>query len=619
MKHLASVRELESPPFRSFMALVNAFASAHGLRVHTDWSKVWEYPWVWQSLQAIRLPGLKILDIGSELSPMPWFFASLGSSVSMVEKDPELFALWSGLRDRFGFDVDWRCAEGCGLPHHSDTFDVVTSFSVIEHIEDKAAAVDETVRVLKPGGLLCLTFDVCEASMGMTFPAWNGAALDLASFDRLVWSRPDLEPVRPDARWNTEDMEAFRKWNLQSAPHHNYVVGGAVLRKRTSVRTAPAPGTGKRTRVHFLDTGLGSGNIGDDAMFLGAAALLPPEFDIDVELHDLSRRGQLPPGPRYVHVQDQPALEESIAAAEAAWLVGDTPVMDQWGLDWPLRSNAPKLALCHRLGKPVHAVGVGVDRLVDPEALTIFAEVFRPVASWSVRSERCRRALLDMGVPEERILLGADWAWLIKPGLDASWAEDRLRACGVAEGGMRIGVNAVNEIWRGVRPAKRALAGLLDSLAEQYGAQIVFLCNESRPGEYYDGAAAASVQALMRRPSVLVPPEYYSVDQMVSLIGRMNATISQRYHFTLFSVLAGVCPVSIDRGQKMRGLREELELPRVGDMTAIDDEAFGRAVQSALENPAPLLRQLEVGAAQLARRAANNLALVRYSPCPTSS
>ena len=232
MRRLASVDELDSPAFRSFMTRVNAFAQEHGLRVHTDWSKVWEYPWVWQYLDHLHFPDLKILDIGSEISPMPWFFASLGAEVWMTETDPTHLPKWQELKEAHDFAVHWDLIPSSGiLPSSDDTFDVITSFSVIEHIQDKEAVLDEALRVPKPGGLFGLTFDICEASLGMTFPEWNGRALDLETFDRLIWDREDLQPLDPLADWNREDMEPFVQWHLQSAPHHNYAVGGAILKK----------------------------------------------------------------------------------------------------------------------------------------------------------------------------------------------------------------------------------------------------------------------------------------------------------------------------------------------------------------------------------------------------
>lgn len=49
------------------------------------------------------------------------------------------------------------CAALGDLPFPSDFFDCVTCLDVIEHIDDDAKAVSEISRVIRPGGLLCLT------------------------------------------------------------------------------------------------------------------------------------------------------------------------------------------------------------------------------------------------------------------------------------------------------------------------------------------------------------------------------------------------------------------------------------------------------------------------------
>lgn len=218
------------------MAWINGFARVHGLRIHTNWSKIWEYPWIWTYLGGLSFQRLRVLDIGSEVSPMPWFFASLGAQVTLVETEAAHSPKWQAIKEKQAFDVDWDIVSGPQLPYADDTFDLVTSYSVLEHIPDKETALEEATRVLKPGGMICLTFDICEGTRGMTFPEWNGTALDMESFDRLVWQSKALQPLDPEAQWNIQDIDSFLQWHRQTTLHHNYVVGGAVLHKKRIVR-----------------------------------------------------------------------------------------------------------------------------------------------------------------------------------------------------------------------------------------------------------------------------------------------------------------------------------------------------------------------------------------------
>src|SRR5437868_4531276 len=83
---LASVSELMREDFRAFMDKVNTFAAIYQMRTYKDWSKVWEYPWLWlNGIHNLPWWKLNVLDLGSELSPMPWFLASLGARVRLIE------------------------------------------------------------------------------------------------------------------------------------------------------------------------------------------------------------------------------------------------------------------------------------------------------------------------------------------------------------------------------------------------------------------------------------------------------------------------------------------------------------------------------------------------------
>lgn len=234
LARLASVDELESLAYREFMHRVNRFAAAGGLREFTDWSKIWEYPWLWQhGLSGINWRGKRLLDLGSEISPLPWLLAGMGAEVTLIETDPQWVPRWEALREQLRVAVNWHLVDSERLPVADASVDVLTSFSVIEHQPDKEAAVAEVARVLRPGGLFAVSFDICEPALGMTFPAWNGRALTLAEFEEILWHHPEFDSAKvPVPEWNLADEPAFRRWHLGSAPHHNYVVGAAVLTRR---------------------------------------------------------------------------------------------------------------------------------------------------------------------------------------------------------------------------------------------------------------------------------------------------------------------------------------------------------------------------------------------------
>lgn len=56
-------------------------------------------------------------------------------------------------------DVTLRQADACALPYDDNTFDLVMTAHMLEHLADPSVALREMVRVLKPGGRLvaCLT------------------------------------------------------------------------------------------------------------------------------------------------------------------------------------------------------------------------------------------------------------------------------------------------------------------------------------------------------------------------------------------------------------------------------------------------------------------------------
>lgn len=140
------------------------------------WSRVFEYPWVMQ--QGEFGPGMTVLDAGGggDGGLLQKAIVAQGGRVVSVDLDgpetPELEGQ-SILKTR---------GDICNLNGIADdTFDRVVCVSVLEHIQwpNPIKAVNEMIRVLKPGGKLILTLDVASSSR------WNHS-FDLEKAEELL-------------------------------------------------------------------------------------------------------------------------------------------------------------------------------------------------------------------------------------------------------------------------------------------------------------------------------------------------------------------------------------------------------------------------------------------------
>jgi len=109
----------------------------------------------WQALhdlQSLVLQGSKVLDIG----------CGEGAFAQEIPEGYQVYGL-DILRECLnqakaqGFTKSWILADASRLPFKDQSFDVVTSHHVIEHVKDHEKMVLEIVRVLVYGGFLIIT------------------------------------------------------------------------------------------------------------------------------------------------------------------------------------------------------------------------------------------------------------------------------------------------------------------------------------------------------------------------------------------------------------------------------------------------------------------------------
>lgn len=128
------------------------------------------------------------------------------------------------------------------LPFADDTFDVVVSFQVIEHVEDLSRYVGEVRRVLKEGGtFLCVTPDRTHRLFPRQRP-WNEfhwtefAPEELAAVLRARFAEVNVlgMSARPDIIGH--ELRRYRRMRLMSYPFT--FPGAPELWRRWGIRTA---------------------------------------------------------------------------------------------------------------------------------------------------------------------------------------------------------------------------------------------------------------------------------------------------------------------------------------------------------------------------------------------
>ena len=109
----------------------------------------WEHAKAVGSLGVVQ--GRRVLDVGTRGSVIPSYLADKGASVVAMDKGIKQIVPHPG--------VTIEKADATALPYKDTSFDHVLCTACIKHIPNDTLAVSEMLRVLKPHGLLALTFD----------------------------------------------------------------------------------------------------------------------------------------------------------------------------------------------------------------------------------------------------------------------------------------------------------------------------------------------------------------------------------------------------------------------------------------------------------------------------
>ena len=114
------------------------------------------------TLRIQDLAGKDVLDIGSGCGGRTAYYLLHGNTKSVVGLDiSSLRASVARQSVRYLCDASrifFAVGVGEGLPFQNESFDLILSYDVFEHVQNLPAVLRECHRVLKPGGRLCALF-----------------------------------------------------------------------------------------------------------------------------------------------------------------------------------------------------------------------------------------------------------------------------------------------------------------------------------------------------------------------------------------------------------------------------------------------------------------------------
>jgi polysaccharide pyruvyl transferase WcaK-like protein len=205
-----------------------------------------------------------------------------------------------------------------------------------------------------------------------------------------------------------------------------------------------------------------------------------------------------------------------------------------------------ELRVAQKLGSRVLVVNHSVE-VQDPIFLSIVKGVYTKMDSVLVRDPFSKQALVEMGVPEEKINVIADMAFLATPA--DSTANRAIKHEAIEPGTVAIALNSHNA-------AKHyAEWGRIIRELQGRGKQVLFVSNalweDRRIGE-----------ELRHRYGVQVMSQQYEYQEYMELLSRVELVISSRLHTCILAMLGDTPVVPVEPFLfKVRGIFQLIDYP----------------------------------------------------------
>ena len=174
----------------------------------------------WMYLQVVPHCEGKILEIGSGIGNISYFFDRDGKDIDLSDiREQYRSYLKKSFEKRDVLDMD-IVADGFVELHGNKlgTYDAVFALNVVEHIKDDKLAIENMIKLLKPGGKIIILVPAYQW-------LYNGFDVALEHFKRYTKSR--LLGIFP-----TRGAKLIRSWYFNFAGIFGWFLVGSVMKKK---------------------------------------------------------------------------------------------------------------------------------------------------------------------------------------------------------------------------------------------------------------------------------------------------------------------------------------------------------------------------------------------------
>ena len=180
----------------------------------------------WEREHLAMAANERLLDVGCGMGDMACGYAAGGATVTGVDASAAMLDAARGRAQRESVSVDFHVGDATALDFPDNAFDACRSERVLQWVPDIGAAVRDIVRVVRPGGRLCLidtdwrTFaadlDDLELSQGLGRVFMSRRGPSAAAGGRLLNLCRDAGVVELDC---TAATHVWTEWDPEIEPN----------------------------------------------------------------------------------------------------------------------------------------------------------------------------------------------------------------------------------------------------------------------------------------------------------------------------------------------------------------------------------------------------------------